>query len=142
MAKPSTIDKKWVLVDAKDESLGRVGSVVVKLLRGKYEPNFTPHMDCGNNVIIINAAHVQLSGKKWNQKEYIRYTGYPGGQRRLSATDLHQKNNTKLVENAVRGMLPKNKLGSKLFNNMRIFADDQHNLDSVKPETVTLKDLV
>jgi large subunit ribosomal protein L13 len=142
MAKPSTIDKKWVLVDAKDESLGRVGSVVAKLLRGKYEPNFTPHMDCGNNVIIINAAHVQLSGKKWNQKEYIRYTGYPGGQRRLSATDLHQKNNTKLVENAVRGMLPKNKLGSKLFNNMRIFADDQHNLDSVKPETVTLKDLV
>jgi len=142
MAKKTTIDKKWVVVDAKNESLGRVASVVAKLLRGKYEPNFTPHVDCGKNVIIIDAKHVNLTGKKWNQKEYIRYTGYPGGQRSVHAVDLHQKNSTKVVENAVKGMLPTNKLGSKLFNNMRIFADENHNLESVKPETITIKDLV
>ena len=142
MAKKSTVDKKWVVVDAKNESLGRVASIVAKLLRGKYEPNFTPHVDCGKNVIVINTEHVNLTGKKWNKKEYIRYTGYPGGQRSIHAVDLHQKNNTMVVEKAIKGMLPTNKLGSKLFNNLRLFSGEEHNLNSVKPETLTIKDLV
>ncbi len=142
MANKATVDKEWVVVDAKEESLGRVASIVAKLLRGKYEPNFTPHVDCGKNVIIVNAKHVNLTGKKWNHKEYIRYTGYPGGQRSIHAKDLHQKNSTKVVENAVKGMLPKNKLGSKLFNNFRIFAEGEHNLQSVKPKSINIKDLV
>ena len=142
MANKATIDKEWVVVDAKEESLGRVASVVAKLLRGKYEPNFTPHVDCGKNVIILNAKHIKLTGKKWNQKEYIRYTGYPGGQRSIHANDLHQKNSTKVVENAVKGMLPKNKLGSALFNNLRIFAEEEHNLQGVKPKSINIKDLV
>ncbi len=142
MANKATVEKEWVVVDAKEESLGRVASVVAKLLRGKYEPNFTPHVDCGKNVIILNAKHIKLTGKKWNQKEYIRYTGYPGGQRSIHANDLHQKNSTKVVENAVKGMLPKNKLGSSLFNNLRIFAEEEHNLQSVKPKSINIKDLV
>ncbi len=142
MANKATVDKEWVVVDAKEESLGRVASVVAKLLRGKYEPNFTPHVDCGKNVIILNAKHIKLTGKKWNQKEYIRYTGYPGGQRSIHANDLHQKNSTKVVENAVKGMLPKNKLGSALFNNLRIFAEEEHNLQGVKPKSINIKDLV
>mgnify|MGYP006447708469 CR=1 FL=1 len=142
MAKKSTVDKKWVVVDAKNESLGRVASIVAKLLRGKYEPDFTPHVDCGKNVIVINAEHVNLTGKKWNKKEYIRYTGYPGGQRSINAIDLHRKNTTMVVEKAVKGMLPTNKLGSKLFTNLRIFEGEKHNLDSVKPETLNIKDLV
>ena len=109
-ANSKTVNKEWVLVDAAELPLGRTASIVATLLRGKHKTNFTPHVDCGDNVIVINAEKIELSGDKWNQKQYISHTGYPGGQRIITADKLHKKNNIKLVEKAVKGMLPKNKL--------------------------------
>merc|ERR1712054_690006 len=108
-ANKATVNKEWVLVDAEGQTLGRLASKVAVLLRGKHKTNFTPHVDCGDNVIVINAEKVELSGDKWSQKQYISHTGYPGGQRIITADKLHKKNNIKLVEKAVKGMLPKNK---------------------------------
>ena len=101
-ANKATVDKDWVLVDAEGQSLGRLSSVVARMLRGKHKTNFTPHVDCGDNVIVINAEKINLTGKKWTEKEYQRYTGYPGGQRSLTATQLFEKDPTRLVENAVK----------------------------------------
>ena len=103
-------DKKWLLVDAEGQTLGRLASEVAKRLRGKHKPNFTPHADCGDFVIVVNAEKVVLTGKKWEQKEYIRYTGYPGGQRKRTAIEQLKRKPFALVEDAVRGMLPKNTL--------------------------------
>ena len=119
-ANAATVTKDWVVIDAKELPLGRVAAIIANFLRGKYKPNYTPHVDCGDNVVVINAAQVTLSGNKWEQKQYVRHTGYPGGQRILNAAQLHNKKNTRLVENAVRGMLPKNKLGADLFRNLRV----------------------
>ena len=117
-ANSATVNKEWVLIDADGQTLGRMSSIVAKFLRGKYKPNFTPHVDCGDNVVVINADKINLTGKKWAEKSYIRHTGYPGGQRSLTATELYEKDPTRLVENAVKGMLPKNKLGSALFRTL------------------------
>ena len=106
-ANKSTVNKLWVLVDAEGQTLGRLASKVAILLRGKHKPNFTPHVDCGDNVIVINASKVHLTGKKWEDKKYIRYTGYPGGQRSLSANQLFAKNPNSIIEKSVKGMLPK-----------------------------------
>ena len=106
-ANRKTVNKEWVLVDASELPLGRTASIVAKLLRGKHKTNFTPHVDCGDNVVVINAEKVSLSGDKWSQKQYVSHTGYPGGQRIISADKLHKKNNIKLVEKAIKGMLPK-----------------------------------
>ena len=106
-ANKSTAIKNWVLVDAEGQTLGRLASRVAILLRGKNKPNFTPHVDCGDNVIVINAEKIKLSGNKWSDKSYIRHTGYPGGQRSLSATELYSKDPARLVEKSVKGMLPK-----------------------------------
>ena len=141
-AKSSTVDKKWLLVDAEGLSLGRASSAVASLLRGKHKPNFTPHVDCGDNVIVINADKVTLSGQKWKQKQYIRHTGYPGGQRTLSAEQVHKKNNTRLVEKSVKGMLPKNKLGADLFRNLRVYSGNQHEQEGQNPTKINLKDLL
>lgn len=127
-ANKSNVEKKWVLVDVEDLILGRVASQIAVYLRGKHKPNYTPHVDCGDNVIVINASKVKLSGDKWKNKKYIRHTGYPGGQRSLSAEELFKKNPTKLVENAVKGMLPKNKLGSNLYRNLKVFSGSDHNI--------------
>ena len=127
-ANKSNVEKKWVLVDVEDLILGRVASQIAIYLRGKHKPNYTPHVDCGDNVIVINASKVKLSGDKWKNKKYIRHTGYPGGQRSLSAEELFKKNPTKLVENAVKGMLPKNKLGSNLYRNLKVFSGSDHNI--------------
>ena len=118
-ANKATRTKDWVVVDAEGQALGRLASKVAFMLRGKHKPNYTPHVDCGDNVIIINALGVQLSGKKWDAKEYIRHTGYPGGQRSLTAKELFDKNPERLVEKAVKGMLPKNKLGADLFRDRK-----------------------
>jgi large subunit ribosomal protein L13 len=139
-ANAKTVNKEWVVVDVKDLPLGRVAAVIANMLRGKYKPNYTPHVDCGDNVVVINADQVTLSGNKWDQKLYIRHTGYPGGQRTLNATQLHQKHDTKLVENAVRGMLPKNKLGADLFRNLRIFSGSEHSHDAQNPKPLHIKD--
>lgn len=141
-AKKSTVKKEWVVLDAQDQPLGRVSSIAAQFLRGKHKPSFTPHVDCGDNVIIINASGVQLSGTKWTDKNYIRYTGHPGGQRSLTAEQLYKKDPKRLLENAIRGMLPKNRLGSAIFHNLRIFNDAEHNHEAQKPKTINLKELI
>ena len=139
-ANANTVDKHWVLVDADSVPLGRLASVVAVHIRGKHKTNFTPHVDCGDNVIVINAEKVSLSGNKWKQKQYIRHTGYPGGQRSLNAEQLSAKSPKRLIENAVRGMLPKNKLGATLFRNLKVFAGIEHNYDAQKPKTINIKE--
>jgi len=140
-ANKETANKEWVLVDADGQSLGRLASKVAMLIRGKYKPNFTPHVDCGDNVIVINAEKIILTGNKWADKSYIRHTGYPGGQRSLNASELFQKDPTRLVEKAVKGMLPKNKLGSALFRNLHVFVGNQHKHEAQKPKIINLNDL-
>jgi large subunit ribosomal protein L13 len=135
-ANRKTVNKDWVLVDASELPLGRIASIVAKLLRGKHKANFTPHVDCGDNVVVINAEKVSLSGDKWSQKQYISHTGYPGGQRIISADKLHKKNNIKLVEKAVKGMLPKNKLGADLFRNLKVFPGSEHDHEAQKPKPI------
>jgi len=139
-ANANTVNKQWILLDVKDLPLGRAATAIANFLRGKYKTNYTPHVDCGDNVIVINASTVTLSGNKWEQKEYIRHTGYPGGQRILNATQLHNKKDTRLVENAVRGMLPKNKLGAELFRNLRVFGGTDHKQDSQNPKIININD--
>ncbi len=140
-ANKNTVDKKWVIIDANGQTLGRMCSKVAKLLRGKYKPNFTPHVDCGDNVIVINAEKIILSGNKWDSKEYIRYTGYPGGQRSLTANELFAKDPTRLVEKSVKGMLPKNKLGANLFRNLKVYVGENHKQEGQNPVLINLKDL-
>ena len=137
-ANAATVDKNWVLVDAQNESLGRLASKVAFLIRGKHKTNFTPHVDCGDNVIVINSKKINLSGKKWEQKKYIRYTGYPGGQRSLNATEQFEKNPNSIIEKSVKGMLPKNKLGANLFRNLYVFADSDHKFEAQKPASIDL----
>ena len=139
-ANANTVTKEWVVIDVKDLPLGRVSAIIANFLRGKYKPNYTPHVDCGDNVVVVNAAYVTLSGNKWEQKEYVRHTGYPGGQRTLNPTQLHNKRDTRLVENAVRGMLPKNKLGANLFRNLRVHGGADHQHDAQNPKTININD--
>ncbi len=139
-ANKNTVVKEWLLVDADGQALGRLASEVAKLLRGKHKPSFTPHVDCGDNVIIINAGSVKLTGNKWNDKTYIRHTGYPGGQRSLTATEMYKKDPARLVEKAVKGMLPKNKLGAEMFRNLKVYADANHGQEAQKPRTINLND--
>lgn len=139
-ANKATVNKEWVLVDADGQNLGRLASKVAKLLRGKHKPNFTPHVDCGDNVVVINAEKINLTGNKWNDKTYIRYTGYPGGQRSLSANEMFDKNPTRLVEKSVKGMLPKNKLGADLFRNLTVVTGTGHKHEAQKPKTINLNE--
>lgn len=139
-ANRKTVDKQWLLVDAEGETLGRLASKVAKLLRGKHKPNFTPHVDCGDNVVIINAEKVHLSGNKWEDKTYQRYTGYPGGQRETTASELLVKNPGRIVEKAVKGMLPKNKLGAELFRNLKVNVGTEHGQQAQKPTVFNLKE--
>ncbi|MCF7567445.1 50S ribosomal protein L13 [Sabulilitoribacter arenilitoris] len=139
-ANKATANKEWVLVDAEGQALGRLSSKVAKLLRGKHKPNFTPHVDCGDNVIIINAEKITLSGNKWNDKSYIRHTGYPGGQRSLTATELYGKDPARVVEKSVKGMLPKNKLGADLFRNLTVVVGSEHKHEAQKPKTINLNE--
>jgi large subunit ribosomal protein L13 len=132
-ANKATVNKEWLVVDAEGKPLGRLASEVAKLLRGKHKPSYTPHVDCGDNVIVINADKVTLSGSKWSDKEYIRHTGYPGGQRSLTAEQLHARKPYALVEKAVKGMLPKNKLGSQLYRNLHVYAGAEHKQEAQKP---------
>jgi len=140
-ANQGTVDKKWVLVDASEQTLGRMSSKIAKILRGKYKPSFTPHVDCGDNVIVINAEKINLSGNKWENKEYIRYTGYPGGQKSLTAKELFDKDPTRLIEKSVKGMLPKNKLGAQLFRNLKVYVGENHKQEGQNPISINLKEL-
>jgi large subunit ribosomal protein L13 len=122
-ANNATVTKNWHVVDAAGQPLGRLASQIARIIRGKHKPYFTPHVDCGDHVIIINAAGVKLTGMKMEQKEYIRHTGYPGGQRTTLAKSLRPE---RIIESAVRGMLPKNRLGRKIFHNMFVYAGSEH----------------
>ena len=138
-ANKETADKKWLLVDAEGETLGRLASKVAKLIRGKHKVNYTPHADCGDNVIVINAEKVVLTGNKMTDKVYIRHTGYPGGQRSLTAQEVLARRPIRLVEMAVKGMLPKNKLGSALYRNLKVYEGAAHKHDAQQPEKFNLE---
>lgn len=133
-ATPSTIDKKWIIIDAEDQPLGRLSTRVASILRGKNKPEFTPHIDTGDNVVVINAEKVRLTGNKITGKKYFRHTGYPGGEKFTSAQDMMEKDPTSLITIAVKGMLPKNKLGRKLLTNLRVYAGPVHPHTAQKPE--------
>mgnify|MGYP001597544903 FL=1 len=140
-ANAATVDKQWVLVDAEGQILGRLASKVATILRGKNKPSFTPHVDCGDNVVIINASKVALTGSKATDKKYLRHTGYPGGQRETTTKELFESHPERIIENAVKGMLPKNKLGAELFRNLRVYAGDSHDQEAQKPVQINLNDL-
>lgn len=137
-ANKETADKKWFVVDAEGQTVGRLASKVAKIIRGKHKANYTPHADCGDNVIIVNAEKVSFSGTKLVDKEYIRYTGYPGGQRSTSAQVMLSKHPERLIEKAVKGMLPKNSLGRSLFTNLKVYKGTEHKQEAQKPEVLNL----
>ena len=137
-ANKATVNKEWVIVDANSKVLGRLASEVAKIIRGKNKPNFTPHVDCGDNVIVINAEGVRLTGKKWTDKVYVSHTGYPGGQRKTTPRQLKYKSSTLLVERAVRGMLPKNRLGRALFKNLYVYEGAEHPHTAQQPKEIKL----
>ena len=134
------VNKKWFLVDATDQNLGRMCSNIAKILRGKHKASFTPHVDCGDNIVVINAKKVNLSGNKWDNKTYISHSGYPGGQKIKTAKEVFAKNPSILIEKAVKGMLPKNKLGSVIFKNLRVYNDENHNQSSQNPESININE--
>lgn len=138
MATPSTIERKWYVVDAADKTLGRLAAEVAKVLRGKHKPTFTPHMDTGDHVIIINADKVRLTGKKLVQKVYFRHSGYLGGDKYTKAGDMLAKNPVRMVELAVRGMVPHNRLGSQIIKKLYVYAGSEHPHAAQKPEVLTI----
>jgi large subunit ribosomal protein L13 len=140
-ANRETANKEWVLVDAENQTLGRLASEIAKMIRGKNKTNFTPHADCGDYVIVVNAEKVKLSGNKMEEKLYIRHTGHPGGQRELTAAQLLKRKPIALVEKAVRGMLPKNKLGDKIYGNLHVYEGAAHKHEAQKPRTINLADI-
>lgn len=140
-ANKATVQKEWLVVDAEGHNLGRFASKVAILLRGKHKPSFTPHVDGGDNVIVINAEKINLTGNKLEEKTYIRHTGYPGGQRSLTAKVMQEKNPALLVEKAIKGMLPKTKIGSELFRNLNVFVGSEHTHGAQKPKVINLNDL-
>ena len=143
-ANKATVQKEWVVVDATDQVLGRFAVKVAKLLRGKYKPSFTPNVDCGDNVIIINADKVVLTGKKWTDRIYLRYTGYPGGQREMTPAQLMKKPNgaERLMKKVVRGMLPKTKLGDQLIDNLFVYAGAEHPHEAQTPKAIDINSLI
>jgi large subunit ribosomal protein L13 len=137
-ANKNTVQKEWILVDATDQILGRLAARVAMILRGKHKASFTPNVDCGDYVILINAEKIKLSGNKLTQKEYIRHTGYPGGQRTETVENLLKRKPEAVLERAIKGMLPKNRLGSELFRNLHVFAGDKHPHEAQQPKTIDL----
>jgi large subunit ribosomal protein L13 len=137
-ANKATVNKEWVIIDADGMILGRLSSVVASMLRGKHKTNFTPHVDCGDYVIVINAEKINLSGSKWSDKIYIRHTGFPGGQRFTTAEAMLKKKPISLIEHAVKGMLPKNRLGSELYRNLHVYTGAVHPHEAQKPKKIEL----
>lgn len=145
-ATPATIVKNWVVIDATDMVLGRLCSVIAKILRGKNKPDFTPNLDCGDNVIVINADKVILNGDKWEKREYLRYTGYPGGQRSYTPGDLMEKSKKATIKagyhplfiKVVKGMLPKTKLGAAQLKNLHVYNGAEHPFADVNPTLIDI----
>ncbi|MBM3160610.1 MAG: 50S ribosomal protein L13 [Bacteroidetes bacterium] len=136
-----TANKKWFVVDAEGQPVGRLASKVAKIIRGKYKTCYTPHADCGDNVIVINAEKVTFSGLKFENKDYVSFSGYPGGQRFTSAEEILKNHPERLIEKAVKGMLPKNVLGRKLYTNLKVYAGTVHKHDAQQPEVINLDNL-
>lgn len=141
-ANASTVTKQWFVIDATDAVLGRLSSQVAKILRGKNKPSYTPHVDCGDNVIIINADKVRLTGKKMTAKQYVRHTDHPGGQRFTTPKEYLAKRPEFLIEHAVKGMLPKTRLGAAIFGNLYVYASAEHPHTAQTPKELTLKDIL
>jgi len=140
-ANRETVKKEWLIIDANDQILGRLASKVAFLIRGKNKPNFTPHVDCGDNVIVINAEKVRLTGKKWTDRQYFSHSGYPGGQKITTPEELLAKKPVKLVEHAVKGMLPKNRLGSAIFRNLYVYVGSEHPHEAQKPKQIDINSI-
>lgn len=140
-ANKATVNKEWVVVDAEGQILGRLASKVAKIIRGKHKVEYTSHVDCGDNVIVINAEKVVLTGKKLTDKQYVRHSGYPGGQRFQTPDEILKKYPERLVEKAVKGMLPKNRLGSALFNNLKVVVGPNHKFEAQKPKVIDLNSI-
>lgn len=131
--RPGDIERNWYVIDADGVVLGRLAAQVATILRGKHRPQYTPHADCGDHVIVINAAKVRVTGRKEEQKTYHRHSGYPGGLKSISLMQLRAKHPERIIESAVRGMLPKNPLGRKMFKKLKVYSGDQHPHKAQKP---------
>jgi len=140
-ANAATTTKEWYVIDATDEVLGRLASQVAKILRGKNKPSYTPHADCGDYVIVINADKVKLTGKKMDEKEYVRYTGYPGGQRFATPADFLKRKPAFVIEHAVKGMLPKTRLGEAIIKNLKVYAGAEHPHAAQSPKAIKLNEI-
>lgn len=140
-ANKETVQKEWLLVDAENEVLGRLAAKIAIILRGKHKPSYTPHVDCGDNVVVINAEKIRLTGDKMEAKEYLRHTGYPGGQRIATVKELLAKKPEAIIEKAVKGMLPKNRLGRQIFGNLKVYAGTEHKQEAQQPKTVNLNNI-
>ena len=138
-AKESEVEKNWWVVDADGQTLGRLASQIAMILRGKHKPLFTPHIDCGDFVVVINADKINLATKRAEQKVYVHHTGYPGGQRETSFRTMNQVNPERVIEIAVRRMLPKNRLGRRIITKLKVYAGDQHPHQAQQPQTLELK---
>jgi len=135
-ANKDTVVRKWYIVDADGQTCGRLCSRIATVLRGKHKPSFTPHVDCGDNVIVINADKIRLTGSKMEQKVYLSYSMYPGGQKSITAEELMKKKPFAVVERSVRGMLPKTKLGRAMFKKLYVYAGEEHPHKAQKPESL------
>ncbi|MCF8009165.1 MAG: 50S ribosomal protein L13 [Halanaerobiales bacterium] len=134
MAKPNEVEKKWYIVDAKDKTLGRLSSKIATVLRGKHKPEYTPHVDTGDFVIVVNAEKVALSGKKWDEKMYYKHSQYPGGLKEMTYGELKKKKPEEIIRHAVDGMIPNNKLGKKMMKKLKIYAGSKHPHQAQQPE--------
>jgi len=137
-AKPETVKRSWYIVDAKGKTLGRMASRVASILRGKHKPEYTPHVDTGDNVVIINAAEIKVTGRKMGDKKYYRHTEYPGGIKEMNLSDLMDKFPTRAIEYAVKGMLPKNPLGRAMFRKLKVYAGEEHPHTAQQPKALEL----
>ena len=140
-ANAATVNKDWVIVDAEGQTLGRLASSIAILLRGKHKTNFTPHVDCGDNVIVLNAEKIKVSGAKMQQKEYIWHTGYPGGQKSMTFEDAMKKSPVRVLESSIRGMLPKNRLGKALYSNLHVYVGTEHKHEGQQPKEININDI-
>jgi large subunit ribosomal protein L13 len=138
-AKKENVERKWYVIDAKDQVLGRLAAEIARRLRGKHKPTYTPHIDTGDYVIIVNADKIRLTGNKLDTKIYYRHTGYPGGLKSITANKLLQRKPERVLEHAVKGMLPKNRLGRRMYKKMKVYIGPDHPHEAQQPEVLTLK---
>jgi large subunit ribosomal protein L13 len=138
VAKPLEVERKWYVIDATDKTLGRLSTEIARRLRGKHKPTYTPHVDCGDHIIVINAEKVKLTGNKATQKVYRHHTGFMGGMREVSYKEMLAKHPERIIEKAVKGMLPKNSLGRQMYTKLKVFVGPEHNHQAQKPEVLEL----